>query len=53
MSEMNQPEQLGGERKEHSQEVRKLEVFHSNHVRRPEIMMKKIDQKIPHHERYG
>ena len=44
---------FGAVGEEHSQAVRKLEVFHLNHVGRPEIMMKNIDQKTPHHERYG
>jgi len=31
----------------------KVEVFHLNHVGRPEMIRKDVDQKIPHHERYG
>ena len=51
---MSFAEKLGGyEKKRNSQKVRKLEVFHSNHVRRPEIMRNNVVQETPHHERYG
>jgi hypothetical protein len=33
--------------------VKKVEVSHLNHVWRPEMIMKNVDQKMPHHERYG
>jgi hypothetical protein len=33
--------------------VKKVEISHWNHVRRPEIIRKNVDQKRPHHERYG
>jgi hypothetical protein len=31
----------------------KVEVFHANHVRIPEMTRKNVTQKRPHHERYG
>ena len=50
---MSFAEQLGVHRKEDSQKVRKVEVFHLNHVWRPEMMRENVARKIPYHERYG
>ena len=52
-NEMSLQERLDAVGKEHSQAVRKLEVFHLNHVGRPAMRRKNIDQETPHHERYG